>query len=508
MTERMIVRGRWLIVDCETFVEDGAVLVEDEAIAEVGAWADLRSRHPEAHVIGSESVAVLPGLINAHHHSAGATALQHGIPDLLLEPWLLMHARMRQGDPYLDTLLSAARLLRTGVTSVVEVHSGLGTPDAYAETCRRALTAYDEAGIRVAFAAGMRDQGYLVHGKDGDTAFLATLPADLRAEAEARLPAPGTLDQQDYFAIIEDLYSAYRNHPRIDVWFAPPGPPWVSDGFLQAIAEQAEALDTGVQTHLEESFYEKLHGPREYGRATLSHLKALGVLGPRFSIAHGVWLSDPEVDMLAESGAALSHNPSSNLRLRAGIAPLNALRAAGATVALGMDGTTLDDDEDMFTEMRLALRLHRPPALDAPAPSPSDIFDLATRGGASLMRAETRLGRLAAGYLADLVVIDLGRLCWPWVAPEAAPLDLLVYRAQAGDVDTVLVGGRVVVRDGRPCLFDVEAAGRELAGRLAGTPFPSEAVAYAERLLPYLESYYRSWDHGRPAPYTAYNSRC
>ncbi|MEE8292918.1 MAG: hypothetical protein V3R22_00720, partial [Kiloniellales bacterium] len=99
MTERMIVRGRWLIVDCETFVEDGAVLVEDEAIAEVGAWADLRSRHPEAHVIGSESTAVLPGLINAHHHSAGATALQHGIPDLLLEPWLLMHARMRQGDP-------------------------------------------------------------------------------------------------------------------------------------------------------------------------------------------------------------------------------------------------------------------------------------------------------------------------------------------------------------------------------------------------------------------------
>ena len=151
MTEQMIVRGRWLIVDCETFVEDGAVLVEDEAIAEVGAWADLRSRHPEAHVIGSESTAVLPGLINAHHHSAGATALQHGIPDLLLEPWLLMHARMRQGDPYLDTLLSAARLLRTGVTSVVEVHSGLGTPDAYAETCRRALTAYDEAGIRVAF---------------------------------------------------------------------------------------------------------------------------------------------------------------------------------------------------------------------------------------------------------------------------------------------------------------------------------------------------------------------
>ena len=508
MTERMIARGRWLIVDCETFVENGAVLVEGETIAEVGAWADLRSRHPEAKVIGSDTAAVLPGLINAHHHSAGATALQHGIPDLLLEPWLLMHARMRQGDPYLDTLLSAARLLKTGVTSVVEVHSDLNTPEAYAETCRRALAAYDESGIRVAFATGMRDQGYLVHGKGGDAAFLATLPADLRAEAKARLPPPGTLDQQDYFAIIDDLWRAHRDHPRVDVWLAPPGPPWVSDPFIKAIAEKAEALDTGVQTHLEESFYEKLHGPREYGRSTLSHLKALGVLGPRFSIAHGVWLSDPEVDMLAESGAAMCHNPSSNLRLRAGIAPLNALRAAGATVALGMDGTTLNDDEDMFTEMRLALRLHRPPVLGAPAPSPSDIFDLATRGGARLLRSETRLGRLDAGYLADLVVIDLGRLCWPWAAPEAAPLDLLVYRAQAGDVDTVVVGGRVVLRDGRPCLFDAEAAGRDLAGRLAATPLPAEAAAHAERLLPHLEAYYRSWDHVRPAPYTAYNSRC
>jgi N-acyl-D-aspartate/D-glutamate deacylase len=124
------------------------------------------------------------------------------------------------------------------------------------------------------------------------------------------------------------------------------------------------------------------------------------------------------------------------------------------------------------------------------------------------MRAETRLGRLAAGYLADLVVVDRERACWPWAAPEAGPLDLLVYRAQAGDVDTVVVGGQVVVRDGRPCLFDVEAVGRELAGRLAATPFPGQAVDHAERLLPYLEAYYRGWDRGRPAPYTAYNSRC
>ena len=449
----------------------------------------------------------MPGFINAHHHSAGATALQQGLPDLLLEPWILLHARLRAGDLFLDTLLSAARLLGTGVTAVVEVHGGGGTPEAYEARCRKALDAYDRAGIRAAFAAGMRDQGFLVHGRDGDREFLASLPEELQRAAQTMLPGPDQLDRDDYFAIMDELHRRTRDHPRLDVWFGPPGPPWVSDDFLLAIAERAAALDTGIQTHLEESYYERLHGTRAYGRATLTHLAALGVLSPRFSVAHGVWLSEPEIEILADSGAAVSHNPSSNLRLRAGIAPLNALLAAGATVALGMDGTSLDDDEDMFTEMRLALRLNRPPTLGSPAPSPAEIFALATEGGAKLLRAEDRLGRLAPGYQADLAVVDLTRATWPWTAPEAAPLDIVVQRAQAGDVETVLVGGETVLEGGRPTRFDAEAAGRELAELLAATPYPAAAAGLAERLLPHLESYYRAWDHPRPAPFTAYNSR-
>ena len=508
MNEHLIVRGRWVLADAATLVADGAVLVAGDTIAEVGPWAELRGRHPEAKVIGSDEAAVLPGLINAHHHSRGVSALQQGVPDLLLESWLLLHARLRPGDPYLDTALSAARLLRSGVTSVVEVHGGRGTPERYAGACRRALEAYDESGIRVAFAAGLRNQGHLVHGKEGDAAFLASLPPDLRAGAEAALPVAGTLDEGDYFGILDDLWRAYEAHPRIDVWFGPPGPPWVSDDFLQAIAARAEVYDCGIQTHVEESLYEKLHGFREYGRATLSHLGDLGVLGPRFSIAHGVWLSEPEVALLAETGAAVSHNPGSNLRLRAGIAPLGAFLAAGATVALGMDGTTLGDDEDMFAEMRLALRLARPPVLGMAAPTPADVFRLATEGGARLLRKEDRLGRLAPGFLADLVVVDLARVCWPWVAPEIEPVDLVVLRARAGDVRTVLVGGRIVLEDGRPTRIDEAAAGRALAERLSGAPHPAEAAAFADRLLPHLETYYRDWKRPRPVPYVAYNSRC
>ena len=510
MSEVRLVRGRWIVTGGaagDAVLDDAALALRGERIEALGGWRDLRQRYPQAAVIGSDRVAVLPGLIDAHHHSGGVTALQQGIPDLLLEPWILMHARKRPTEVYLDTLLSAARLLRTGVTSVVDLRSGRGTAAAYAGTLRRALQAYDEAGLRAALAAGLSDQSHLVAGKGADEKFLAALPADLRRQAEALLPGPHDLREDDYFAVMEEIGRETRDHPRLDLWFGPPGPQWVSDSFLQRIAERAEAADVGIQTHVTESLYEKLHGPRFYGQDTLAHLRDLGVLSPRFSIAHGVWLSEREIEILAETGAAVSHNPSSNLRLRAGIAPVNALLEAGVTVALGMDGTSLNDDEDMFTEMRLALRLHRTPVLGGPAPSVARIFEIATAGGAKLLRKEAALGRLAPGFAADLVLVDLERITWPWTAPEIDPRELVVLRARAGDVDTVLIAGEVVLEGGQPTRFDPAEAGKELAERLAATAYPRERAALVARLLPHLEAYYKAWEMPALTPYSVYNSR-
>lgn len=110
-----------------------------------------------------------------------------------------------------------------------------------------------------------------------------------------------------------------------------------------------------------------------------------------------MWVTEQDIEILAETGASISHNPSSNLRLRSGIAPLNQLLAGGVTMGLGMDGTTLNDDEDMFTEMRLAARLQRSPQIGQPAPSFKEIFQMATAGGAKLLRKEESLGKLAPG---------------------------------------------------------------------------------------------------------------
>lgn len=509
MTETKIIRGRWVITggaEDDPVLSDGAVAVEGDSIAAVGPWADLRQRYPDAAVIGSADTAVMPGLINAHHHSSGVSSLQQGVSDLLLEAWLLALRRGRPTDVYLNTLLSSARLLRTGVTSVVDVHSGRDTADGYADGVRRALQAYDESGMRVAFAAGFSTQSLIVAGAGEDETFLAGLPADARRYAEHLLPKPGDMTEDEYFAIMDEHWQAHRAHPRIDLWFAPPGPQWVSDAFMQRSAEQAATYDAGLQTHVTESIYEKLHGPRFYGKPTMLHLHDLGVLSPRFSIAHGVWLTDAEIEIMAETGAAVSHNPSSNLRLRAGIAPLNALLAAGTTTALGMDGTTLNDDEDMFTEMRLAMRLHRTPLLATPAPEPRQVFEVATAGGAQLLGKENRLGRLDAGYAADLVVLDLDHITWPWVAPECDGRDLILMRARASDVDTVLVNGEVVLKHGKPTRFDAAAAGREMAERLAREAYPQEGAELAAVLWPHIEAYYLGWELPAFTPYIQYNS--
>lgn len=507
MSASKLVRGRWVIPGADDAVLiDGAVLVKDGDVIALDSWRTLRERYPDAEVIGSDSMAILPGLINAHHHSKGVSTIQHGIVDMLLEPWILSHRRARGGDPRLEALLSAAEQLRSGVTTVVNVLNASGDAHAFSSTVRDTMSGYDASGIRAVTAAGFTTQSYLVSGVGEDERFIASLPEAVRPYARMMLPDDTRITENEYFQVMESVWTEYRDHPRIGLWFGPPGPQWVSDEFMMRIAERAESLDTGIQTHVDESIYEMIHGPSFYGKHTMLHLNELGVLSPRFSIAHGVWLTREEIAVMAETGASISHNPSSNLRLRAGIAPLNGLLEAGVDVALGMDGTTLNEDEDMFAEMRLAMRLHGTPVLGEPAPGADDIFSMATKGGAKLMRQEGRLGRIAGGHAADLVLIDLGRMTWPWIAPEADPKDIVLFRARAGDVDTVLVDGEVVLRGGLPTRFDLQDVGLELAERLDAAPYPEANAEMVAQLLPYLEDWYKKWQVPALKPWIRYNS--
>lgn len=504
MSDVFLVRGRWIFTG-ETTLTDGAIAIQDDSILSVGDWASLQASYPSAEVLGSEQYAVMPGLINAHHHSNGVSSLLHGVDDDFLELWLFALSGLRSQHPTLKTLLSIAQLLKSGVTTVVDVASVSGSVENCWENLKGRLNAYEQAGMRVALTPGASYESLLVHGEDD--AFLASLPDDLRQRLQTLMPLQEDLTKNDYLDLITDLVKRYQPHPHIDIWFGPPGPQWVGDDLMVQIVDTAKRLNTQVQTHAVESFHEKLLGPRFYGKSVIAHLKDLGVLSPQFSIAHGVWVTESDIEILAETGAAVSHNPSSNLRLRAGVAPLNALLAGGVIVGLGMDGTTLGDDEDMFAEMRLAARLHRTPQFESPAPRYEDIFHLATAGGARLMGQTQQIGKLAAGYKADVVLVRCDRFTWPWIAPEANPLHVMLMRAKAGDVDTVLVNGRVVLQEGMPTGFDLEAIGQELAGQLQAAPHPDANRALVAEVLPHLTRWYAAWEVPELKPYGAFNSR-
>lgn len=504
MTDIRLIRGRWVFTG-DRCLTDAAIAIQRDKIVTVGAWDSLSAQYPDAEILGSDRFAVLPGLINAHHHSNGVPNSLQGIDDDFLELWLLANLEARGQDTRLKTLLSIAQLLQSGVTTVVDVSRISGPVTDCCDDLTARIEAYEQAGMRVALNPGANYQSYLVHGED--QAFLASLPSGLRQQVTELLPLQQALAPTDYLMLIADFVKRYQAHPHIEVWFGPPGPQWVGDELLVQIVEAAERLGTQVQTHALESLPEKLIGPRFYGKSLIAHLKELGVLSPRFSIAHGTWLTPADIEIMAETGAAVSHNPSSNLRLRAGIAPLNAMLAGGVTVGLGLDGNSLGDDDDMFAEMRLAARLHRPPQLGSPAPSYEDIFSMATTGGAQLMGQAQRIGKLAPGYQADVVLVNCDRLTWPWVAPDINPLHLVMMRAKAMDVDTVLIEGKVVLRSGLPTGFDLPAIGRDLAAQLEAQPSPRQYRALVTELKPYVADWYSQWKIPPLMPYAAFNSR-
>lgn len=178
-------------------------------------------------------------------------------------------------------------------------------------------------------------------------------------------------------------------------------------------------------------------------------------------------------------------------RLRAGHAPLpSMLQIIPAQIGLGLDGNAMADDDDYFAEMRLALHIHRAPQIGASVSKPAEIFALATTGGARVLGQSNRLGQLRVGMAADLAVVDLGRMSWPYRAPEVDPVAFILQRAKAGDVTDVLVDGCHVLAEGEPTRFDWRALGNKLGNEFRATPLNAQGVSLVAQLNPFLEAWY------------------
>lgn len=481
--------------DQAVVVEDGALLQRDGEIVEIGPYAALRARHPSAPEIGSRRHVVVPAFVNAHHHGGLSSALL-GCLDGTLELWLHEMWAKRDVDMYLDSLYSAMQLIRSGVgTSIMHLNRWIPPGgDALLADADAVLRGYRDAGMRVAFAVALKEHHRIVYGDDG--AFLRSLPPALSA-ALTRIAAAG-LSGPAYLELFEALWRRHADElgDRARLLVSPSGVQWVSDDTLLAIKETARRHRTGIHLHLAETRWQQEWGLRTFGKTPTAHLAALGLLGPEVSCAHGVWLTDADMDLLAAAGATVSHNPSSNLRLGSGIARVHAMLARGVNVGLGVDSNALNDDNDMLQEIRLASALHRGPGWERPRLPAAQLLRMATENGARACLLADCIGTLAVGKRADCVLFDLERLQDPHDASVELPvLDLLVLRARPEHIDTVVLDGRVVFADGRCTLIDEQQVMAELRARLAQPlkPHEVERKQLAAALRPYIRGFYRDY---------------
>jgi len=506
-----LIRGKYVVCralgdDESEIITDGAVFQRDGEIIEIGRYDDLKARHQPDEVIGGPGFIVIPGLINAHHHS-GLTPFQLGSPDLPLETWITAKFGQRDVDPYLDTLYCAIQMIESGITTVMHNHALRSAPEGVSldDWGSSLVRAYEASGMRAAFSFFNRDQNHLVY--EGNTDFLNTLPPALVTQINDVFPF-SPISSEDHLALTDQLIKRNESD-RIHIFISAHNVHWCSDAMLDDVKAFGKQHETGIHIHVQETIYQKMYGTRRWGMTPLAHLNDLGFLGPEVSIAHGTWLTDSDIDLMNETGTMLCHNPSSNLRLGSGVAPINRLLARGVEVAIGIDEAGINDDNDLLQEMRLAQKIHREPGVGVSSPSSHRIFDMATRAGAEVTFFGNEVGTLEVGKRADIVLLDLSRISEPYMDPDTDIVDVIVYRGKGEDVDTVIVDGEVLLKGRELTRVNKAEIHTELKSSLS-QPLKSHELnraALSSALLPYVNQWFINWELEQVDPHYRYNSR-
>ena len=401
----------------------------------------------------------MPALADAHDHGRGLHHLAIGAKDEVFEIWRAALYAHPPVDPYLNTVLAFARLARAGVSSVVHVHSSIFVDRLRSDAASVAKAARD-VGIRVAFVVPLRDQ--LSLGYEDDESLLARHdPRDHDIIRKTWMyPFP---DPAGYMDIVRAVASDVEGG-LVSVQYGPNSPQACSDALIERLAAESAADGRRVTTHLLETKAQREWADAAYPQGYIRHLDNLGLFSPRFTGAHGVWLRPDDCDLLAERGASIAVNTSSNLRLRSGIAPVGQFIKSGMDFCFGIDAFSIDDDDDAFRELRVTNWLHSPSHAEHPLTT-ARLFDAATRSGFRTVTNQDGYGKLVPGAPADLVLLDYDAMAYDVIDGLADELEVLLTRARNEFVDTLIVAGRVVVRAGKVLGVDVAEVEREVLGQ-------------------------------------------
>ena len=440
-----ILRGG-LVLDIRAGTAEPAdILIEDDTIREVGppgCPAPERVRE-----ISAARRLIHPGLINAHTHSHGN--LGKGLGDrwtlellLTAAPWV--GGNRGAEDIRLSAQIGAVEMVLKGCTACYDLFFEWPLPSR--DGLALVGSAYAEIGMRAVIAPMVADRTFY----EAIPGLADALPPALRERVDGlRLP-PG----EATLAAIRDAFHSWTfDRDRIRPAMAPTIPHHCSDQFILGCAALARDFDVGLHSHVAESKVQAVTGIRVYGRTQTAHLDRLGVLGPHFTVAHGVWLDHDDMSRLGDRGASVAHNPGSNMRLGSGLADTRAMLERRVNLGIGTDGASCSDNQNVYEAMRLASFVSK---VQGPEwqrwLTTREAALAATEGSARVLGFGDRIGRIAPGWKADLVLLDLDHPNW---LPLNNPVNQLVHCEDGTAVDSVIIGGRMVVEHRRVLTVDL-----------------------------------------------------
>jgi len=444
------------------------ILIEDGIIREIGAPGMAA---PEgAEVVDAAARLLHPGLINGHTHSHGNLAKGIGARwtlELLLTagPWI--SGNRGAEEKYLSTLIGAAEMVLKGCTACYDLIGEFPTPSV--DGLNAVAKAYADVGMRAVVAPMVADASFF----EAIPGLMSALPPAMQKDVERLRMAPYEETLRNIGAIIEQ-WPGDRAFIRPAV--APTIPLHCSDEFMIGCRDLARDHGLGLHSHVGESRVQAVSAIRRYGRTMTAHIDGLGLIGPDFVVAHGVWLDDDDMRRLGDHGASVSHNPGSNALLGNGIAYARRILELGVNLAIGTDGASCADNQNMYEAMRMASYVSHVRGPDWQLwLAPDEILRAATEGSARALGFE-RLGRIEPGYKADIVFLDLEAINW---IPINDPVNQLVHTEDGTSVESVMIGGRMVVRNRRLVSVDLARLANDAQAardRLAELNAPNKAL--------------------------------
>ena len=445
-----IIRGGKLLDSHRNRVLDADILIESGTIIEIGHFG---LKAPEAATeFNANGMLLHAGLINAHTHSHGNLAKGLGdrwTLELLLaaSPWNFGHRIFE--DIYLSTTIGAVEMVTKGCTACYDLMLEMPAPTI--DGLESAGSAYCDVGMRAVIAPMIADKTLY----EAIPGLMEALTPSLRLDIEKLRLAPF---QTSLNNVRNALHGWSLDNSMADLAIAPTIPLHCSDDFLRGCAGIAKDFDVGMHSHVAESKIQAVSGLKIYGKSLTRHLEDLGLLGPHFTVAHGVWLDEDDCQRLGDLGVSVAHNPGSNMRLGSGLADARGMLKKGINVGIGTDGPHCSDNQNMYEAMRIASMVSKVQGPDYKEwLTTHEIFYAATEGSARALGWRD-IGRIAPGFRADIVFLNLKNINW---IPINNPINQLVHTEDGSSVTHVMIGGKMVVRDRCPVNVDMSELARK-----------------------------------------------